>query len=66
MFEIIYRCKDCNEVVRTRGRDDLRRDVTVSMPWPCRNCVAAGVPITTIIDLGSGEELEEEEDPEDE
>ena len=38
MFEIIYRCKDCNEVVRTHGREDLERDVTVFMPWPCQTC----------------------------
>ena len=64
MFEIIYRCKDCNEVVRTRGREDLTRDVTVYMPWPCRSCIAAGVSISTAVDLGSGEEFEEEEDSE--
>jgi hypothetical protein len=65
MFEIIYRCKDCNEVVRTRERDDLTRDVTVFMPWPCRSCIAAGVPVSSVVDLGSGEEVfEEEEDTE--
>jgi hypothetical protein len=38
MFKIVYRCKECTEVVRTHERDDLLKDVTVFMPWPCKSC----------------------------
>ena len=44
MPEIIYRCKNCDAVVRTREREDLKEDVTVVMPWPCKACIQAGVP----------------------
>ena len=65
MFEIIYRCKECSTVVRTRERDDLKKDVTVFLPWPCKTCIAGGVPATLITDIGSGEEYEEGDTEED-
>ena len=72
MFEIIYRCKDCNEVVRTRERDDLKKDVTVFMPWPCKACIAVGldstssvIPLAPILQEEFQEEYEEVDPEED-
>lgn len=38
IFKIVYQCNECHEVVRTHERDDLREDVLVLMPWPCKSC----------------------------
>ena len=71
MFEIIYRCKECGEVLRTHEKADLSKDTEVYMPWPCRDCADqgryiptdTGIPLTRIAaDLGQDDYYEEEED----
>ena len=48
MSKIIYRCKECNTVLRTHERGDLQKDSTVTMPWPCKSCLQVQKPDASI------------------